>query len=234
MTYLQQAINFILRAAQWDLSDPESIASLFISHLYITLLTLIIGLAIATPFALLVVRFTRLNLPVQTVAGLLYTIPSFAFIGFMIRFTGLSLPTLLIPLVAYAQVVLIRNIVAAIRAVDPALLEVGRAMGMNARQVQLRVVLPLAAPLIVAGIRIVAVTTIGIATLSPYVAVPSLGTLIFQGINLAQSYKIIAGSILVSALAIFVDLSLQGAQHALARGSIIPRGVRPQPRAQFS
>ena len=81
------------------------------------------------------------------------------------------------PLIAYAQVVLIRNIVAAIRAVDPTLVEVGRAMGMNRIQLQRRVVLPLSLPIIVAGIRVVAVTTIGIATLGPYVGTQNLGTL---------------------------------------------------------
>jgi osmoprotectant transport system permease protein len=235
MTYFQQAINFIVRASQWDLSDPESIASLLVAHLYITLLTLVIGLLIAVPVALLIVRYRRLDLPVQTVAGLLYTIPSIAFMAFMIRFTGLELPTILVPLIAYAQVVLIRNIVAAIRAVDPALVEVGRAMGMSRSQVQIRVILPLALPVIVAGIRIVAVTTIGIATLSQLITVPSLGTLIFQGNNLGQPYKIVAGSLLVSALAILVDLSLQAVQRALARGQAAPAGssglrlrLRPQ------
>src|SRR5262249_37621985 len=158
------------------------------------------------PVALLISRYTRLDFPVQTTAGILYTIPSFAFIPIMIRVTGLSLLTLLVPLVAYAQVVLIRNIVAAIRAVDPMLVEVGRAMGMSRRQTLRRVVLPLAVPVIVAGIRIAAVTTIGIATLGPYVGQNNLGTLIFDGINFAQNEKILAGSILVTALALSVDL----------------------------
>ena len=125
-------------------------------------------------------RYTRLNLPVQTAASILYTIPSFAFLAYMISITGLTLATLLVPLIAYAQVVLIRNIVAAIRAVDPTLVEVGRAMGMNRIQLQRRVVLPLSLPIIVAGIRVVAVTTIGIATLGPYVGTPNLGTLDLQ------------------------------------------------------
>ena len=211
-------MDFLLHPANWDLTDPGSIPYLFLDHLYITGLTLLIGLLIAFPIAFLLVRYTRLNLPVQTAASILYTIPSFAFLAYMIRITGFTLATILVPLIAYAQVVLIRNIVAAIRAVDPTLVEVGRAMGMNGVQLQRRVVLPLSLPIIVAGIRVVAVTTIGIATLGPYVGTPNLGTLIYDGINFARNDEIVAGAILITALAITVDLLLLGAQRLLNRG----------------
>jgi osmoprotectant transport system permease protein len=125
---------------------------------------------------------------------------------------------MLVPLIAYAQVVLIRNIVAAVRAVDPTLVEVGRAMGMNRIQLQRRVVLPLALPIIVAGIRVVAVTTIGIATLGPYVGTQNLGTLIYDGIYLGRPSEIVAGAILIIGLAITVDLLLLGVQRLLNRG----------------
>jgi osmoprotectant transport system permease protein len=92
-------------------------------------------------------------------------------------------------------------------------------MGMNGVQVQARVVLPLALPVIVAGIRITAVTTIGIATLGPLVTVDNLGSLIISdGVYLAQFQRLVAGSILVSALAIGVDLALLALERGLARG----------------
>ena len=211
-------MDFLLHPANWDLTDPSSIPYLFLDHLSITGLTLLIGLLIAFPIAFLLVRYTRLNLPVQTAASILYTIPSFAFLAYMIRITGFSLATILVPLIAYAQVVLIRNIVAAVRAVDPTLVDVGRAMGMNRIQLQRRVVLPLSLPIIVAGIRVVAVTTIGIATLGPYVGTQNLGTLIYDGIYLGRNSEIVAGAILITALAITVDLLLLGVQRLLNRG----------------
>jgi osmoprotectant transport system permease protein len=214
----RNGMDFLLHPANWDLTDPGSIPYLFLDHLYITGLTLLIGLLIAFPIAFLLVRYTRLNLPVQTTASILYTIPSFAFLGYMVGVTGFSLATILVPLVAYAQVVLIRNIVAAVRAVDPTLVDVGRAMGMNRLQLQRRVVLPLSLPIIVAGIRVVAVTTIGIATLGPYVGTQNLGTLIYDGIYLGRNSEIVAGAILITALAISVDLLLLGAQRLLNRG----------------
>jgi osmoprotectant transport system permease protein len=214
-------VGYILNAANWDLTDPTSIPSLFFTHLYITLVSLVIALVIAFPIALLVTRYTRLYTPVLTVSGIIYTIPSLAAFAFLLRFTGLSTPTIVIPLVAYAQVVLIRNFAAAIHAVDPALVEVGRAMGMNGRQLQLRVILPLALPVIVAGIRVTTVTTIGIASLAPLIGVETLGYLVFQGLNFSYIDQTVAGAILITVLAIAADLLLLALQRWLARGQEI-------------
>ena len=133
-------MSYILNGYNWDLSDPQSIPNLFYAHLYITVISVALGVIIAFPIALLVMRFKRLYLPVVTAAGIIYTLPSIALFVLLIPVTGLNPPTVIIPLVAYTQIVLIRNIIAAIRAVDPALIDVGRAMGMNGVQLQLRVV----------------------------------------------------------------------------------------------
>ncbi|MBF6590668.1 MAG: ABC transporter permease [Ktedonobacterales bacterium] len=219
-------MSYIFDGANWDLTDPGSIPHLLFAHLDITIISMAIALLIAFPIGLLVARYKRLYIPVLSTAGILYTIPSLAALAFLVPFTKLTQATIIIPLVAYAQVVLIRNIVAAIRAVDPALVEVGRAMGMNTWQVQRRVVLPLALPVIIAGLRVTTVTTIGIATLAPLVGVDDFGTLVFQGFNFARSDLIAAGTILVSALAISADLLLLGAQAFFSRGRQIAAVAR--------
>ena len=211
-------MSYILDGYNWDITDPNSIPNLLFAHLSITFTSVLIGLAIAFPLAFLVARIKRFYLPTLTTAGILYTIPSLALFALLIPFTGLSPATVIIPLVIYTQVVLIRNIVAAIQAVDPQLVEVGRAMGMNSWQLQWRVVLPLALPIIIAGIRVVTVTTIGIATLAPLVGTEDLGTLIFQGFNFARPDLIAAGTILVIVLATGADLLLLGVQALLSRG----------------
>ncbi|HEY7833541.1 MAG TPA: ABC transporter permease [Ktedonobacterales bacterium] len=216
-------MGFLTDPYNWRLSNPDSVPVLLGAHIYITVLSMAIGLLIAFPIALLVARYRRAYLPVLTTAGIIYTLPSLAVLAFLVPFTGLSLATVLIPLVAYAQVVLIRNIVAAIRAVDPALVEVGRAMGMNAFQLQWRVVLPLALPVIIAGLRVATVTTIGIATLAPLVGTDDLGTMIFQGFNFSYNDEVVAGVIVVSLLAVVADLALLALQALLARGrQIVP------------
>ncbi len=211
-------MSYLLNGYNWDLSDPQSIPNLFFAHLYITVISVLLGVLIAFPIALLVLRFKRLYLPIVTTAGVIYTLPSIALFVLLIPLTGLEATTIIIPLVAYTQIVLIRNIIAAIHAVDPALVEVGRAMGMNGVQLQLRVVLPLALPVIVAGLRVATVTTIGIATLSFAIGVPTLGLIIFQGFVFSYRDEILGGAILVIAFAIGADLLLLALQRVLARG----------------
>ena len=217
-------MRYLLNGEHWTSQDPPGILTLLVAHLTITVLTLVIGLAIAVPVALLVARYQRLYLPTITVAGIFYTLPSVAVLALLVPLTGLTTLTVLVPLIAYAQVVLIRNIVAAIRAVDPALVEVGRAMGMNQRQIQLRVVLPLALPVIIAGIRVTTVTTIGIATIAPLVAVQDLGTLIFQGFNFAQEDMVTGGALVIAVFAIGIDLLLLALQRFVGRGRTVGVG----------
>jgi osmoprotectant transport system permease protein len=219
-------VSYILNGSHWNLGDPQSIPNLLLAHLYLTLVSVGIGLVIAFPIALLIARFVRLRPPVFGTATFFYTIPSLAFVAFLLPTTGLRATTIIIPLVLYTQIVLIRNIVAAIQAIDPALVEVGRAMGMNRTQVLLRVVLPLALPVVIAGLRVATVTTIGIASIAPLIGVDDLGTLIFQGFNFSYNDEIVAGAILVTALAIGADLLLLALQAALGRGREILPVVR--------
>jgi len=218
-------MQFLLQSYNWDPSNSYSIPNLLLQHLITTGISMGIGLVIAFPVALLIARYPRLYTPIITTSSVIYTLPSLAFMAFLIPYTGLSLPTVVIPLVLYAQIVLIRNIVAAIRAVDPTLVEVGRAMGMNWYQLQTRVVLPLALPIIVAGIRVATVTTIGIATIGGLFGVYNLGFLITQGFNLAYPAETLAGVILTAALAIVADLSLLGVQRLLSRGQQLVAAV---------
>jgi len=211
-------VDYILNSEHWAHSDPTSITNLTLDHLSITAITMVIGLLIAFPIGIIAARHLRVYLPVITVAGILYTIPSLAFMAILIPFTGLTRTTVILPMVLYAQVVLIRNIVAAIQSVDLLLIEAGRAMGMNSWQLQREIILPLALPVIIAGLRVATVTTIGIATLAPLFGVQDLGYLIFQGFNTSYNDQVVAGVILVSLLAIVVDLLLLGLQRLLSRG----------------
>jgi osmoprotectant transport system permease protein len=214
-------MQYLLNPYNYDPTDPESIPNLTLQHLYLVGIALLIALIIAIPLGLLVARRRRLYLLVITIADLLYTIPGVALIGVLITITHISLATVIIPLVIYAQLVLIRNTATAVNGIDPLLLEVGRAMGMTPRQLLFRVTLPLALPVIVAGIRIATVTTIGIASLASLASQGGLGDLIFNNIaisSLASQNAVIAGAILMALLAIVADLVLLGVQTALNRG----------------
>jgi osmoprotectant transport system permease protein len=211
-------MHYILQPYNYNLSDPQSIPNLFLKHLSLVGIIMLISLIIGIPLGLLVARYRRLYLPTITAAGLLYTIPSIAAFALLIPFTKLTPATAIIPLVIYNQLVLIRNTAAGINGIDPLLLEVGRAMGMKPRQLLIRVTLPLALPVIVAGIRIATVTTIGIVALASLVGQSTLGDLIFQNLAFFDPDPIAAGAILMAAFAIVADLLLLALQVALNRG----------------
>ena len=211
-------MHYLLQSYNYNLSDPQSIPNLFLKHLSLVLIIMLISIIIGIPLGLLVVRYKRLYLPLITTSGLLYTIPSIAAFALLIPFTGLSPATAIIPLVLYNQLVLIRNTAAAVNGIDPLLLEVGRAMGMKPQQLLFRVTLPLALPVIVAGIRIATVTTIGIVALASLVGQSTLGDLIFQNLAFFDPDPIAAGAILMAAFAVVADLLLLSLQVTLNRG----------------
>jgi osmoprotectant transport system permease protein len=214
-------MQFLFNPYNYDLSDPESIPNLFLQHLNLVLETMLISIIISIPLGLLVARYRRLYVPVITIADLLYTIPGVALIGILVTFTHYTPATVLIPLVIYTQLVLIRNTVVGVNGIDPLLIEVGHAMGMNSRQLLLRVTFPLAMPVIIAGIRIATVTTIGIASLASLASQGGLGDLIFNNITIASPASqsaVLAGAILMALFAIVADLILLAVQTAFNRG----------------
>ena len=211
-------MHYLLQPDNYNLADPGSIPNLFLKHLTLVGIVMLISLIIAIPVGIVVARYRRLYIWVITISGLLYTIPSLAAFALLIPITKLTPATAIIPLVLYNQLVLIRNTAAAVNGVDPLLLEVGRAMGMKPYQVLFRVTLPLALPVIVAGVRIATVTTIGIAALATLVGQSTLGDLIFQNIAFFDPDAILAGAILTAIFAIVADLLLLALQVALNRG----------------
>jgi osmoprotectant transport system permease protein len=211
-------MHYLLQPNNYDLSDPNSIPNLFLQSLELVTITMVISIIIAIPIGLLVARYRRLYLPIITVSGLLYTIPSIAAFILLIPITGFSPATAIIPLVVYNMLVLIRNTAAAVNGIDPLFIEVGRAMGMKRHQVLFRVTLPLALPVIVAGIRIATVTTIGISSLAALVDQGGLGKLIFQNIVTGDYNAVVAGAILIAFFAISADLLLLALQRGLNRG----------------
>ncbi|WP_066371914.1 ABC transporter permease [Neobacillus fumarioli] len=188
----------------------DSVLQLFLQHLSMTAISLGIALVIAIPLGILVSKFQRLYLPVTGFFGILYTIPSLALFAFLIPLTGLDVQTAIVGLVAYSQMILIRNVVAAIKGIDPMMLEAAKGMGMNRGQILLEIEMPLAVPVIIAGIRVAAVSTISIGSVAAWIGAGGLGTLIFDGLYRSYPDKIIAGTVSIAVLAILADLLFRG------------------------
>ena len=226
---LPAATSDPLEGVQYIRANPDIVREYLLAHLQITGTALLIALLIALPLGTLLANRPLLTGPVMGLLGLLYTIPSLALIVILIPFTGLNAKSVTIALIIYAQVILVRNIVAGLTGIDRAIIEAARGMGMNFWQRWWRVQIPLALPVILAGVRIAAVVCIGIATIGAKFNAGGLGVLLFQGISQGgRADKIWAGALLVGGLALAVNTALLLLERALSPATRVRSAERRQ------
>ncbi|MCI0686673.1 MAG: ABC transporter permease [Sporichthyaceae bacterium] len=200
----------------WISRHGEVIVTRLANHTVFTLIAVGIGFAISLALSLLIVRQRWLYGPVASVAGILYTIPSLALFAILVTITGPTVLTAEIALVSYTLLILIRNTVAGLDSVPRDVREAAVGMGLSPLQVLLRVDLPLALPVIVAGLRVATVTTIGLVTISALIGMDNLGTFITDGLQRLFMTQVLLGAVLAIALAVAADLVLLGVQHLIA------------------
>lgn len=198
---------------------PDRVWTLFLEHLQLTAITLLIALAIALPLGVLLVRHKRWQGPILGLLSVFYTIPSLALFVLLIPFLGLGSNTGITALVIYAQVILVRNIVTGLEEVPASILEAARGMGMSPTQIFFRIELPLALPVILAGLRVATLSTIGIGAIAALVDAGGLGRLLFEGISQANPDKIIAGALTISTLAILANTLIRLAEARATRAT---------------
>ena len=187
----------------------DTVSMLFYQHLQLTVIVLFFSLLMAIPLGILIVRVHWLQNPIMSVLSVIYTIPSLSLFVLLIPIFGLGLIPATIALVAYAQLLLVRNWVVGLSNLDPAVLEAAKGMGLNAWQRFRQVELPLALPMLLAGVRLATLSTIGIGTIAAFINAGGLGLLLFQGVVTANYDKIFAGSLAVSVLAIGANYFLR-------------------------
>ncbi|MBO9669111.1 MAG: ABC transporter permease/substrate-binding protein [Sphingobium sp.] len=201
------------------------------AHLFLSGCAVLAASLIGLPASILAARSRRVGPPLLGLISLLQTIPGLALLAlfyplllFLARMTGLPIPALgflpaLLALSTYALLPIVRNGVAAIRGIDPTLIEAADGIGMTGLQRLWLVELPLGAPVILAGIRTAAVWTIGTATLATTIGQPSLGDLIFSGLQTEDWQRVLAGCLAAAALALIADALLASIEAGLRRGS---------------
>lgn len=200
----------------WIVDNLGEIGRRLGEHIVMTVIAVIIGFVISFALALLVRRYHSLAAPVLAASGVLYTVPSLALFALVLPFTGLSLLSAEIALVSYTVLILVRNVLTGLDSVPPDVSEAAVGMGFTASQRLWRIELPIALPVIVAGLRIATVTTIGLVTVTSLIGQGGLGYLIVTiGINQFFSTAIYVGAILSVALAIGADVALLRIQKAL-------------------
>lgn len=194
----------------WIGSHLDDIAFRTTQHLAFAAISVLAGALIAFGLALAIRRFRPLHGPVTAVAGVIYTIPSLAMFAALVPFTGLSLLTAVIPLTLYSLQVLVRSFVAGLDAAAPDVLEAADGLGYSDPDRLRRVELPLAIPLVIAGIRLASVSTIGLVMIVSLIGnnFGGLGLFIREGLSSFFATKVYVGAGLSVTLAIIVDLIL--------------------------
>jgi osmoprotectant transport system permease protein len=204
---------------QWDwvTRNTGRIWDATLQHLYLTGVSVGIGLALSLVLALAALRWRGLYGPIIAVGGLLYTLPSLALFAFLVPFTGISATTAIIALVTYTILILVRNIVTAVDGVPAEVIEAAEGMGYRAGRLFWEIQLPLALPVIVAGLRIASVTVIGLVTVTALLGLGGLGQFILTGFRVLPPFptQIVVGTLLSVVLAIAIDLLLLGVERAL-------------------
>ncbi len=199
----------------WAARNWDQVAVALYEHMLISLTALVIGAAISLALGIWAARRPWVFDATLAITGILYTIPTLAFLALLIPLVGLGKTNVIIAMVAFSLLIMTRNVATGIREVPADIVEAAKGMGMSARQVLARIELPLALPVIVAGLRIATVTVISVTTVGAYVNAGGLGTLIFDGIATDHAPKIWTGALAVCALAVTSDLALARLERAL-------------------
>jgi osmoprotectant transport system permease protein len=203
------------------LQNHTEVLELTLEHLWLVGVSIFLAALIGIPLGILITRWPILNRPILGSANIIQTIPSLALFGFLLPapWIGARADRLaILALTLYALLPLIRNTYVGIKGVDPAVVEAGRGMGMTNRQLLWQVQLPLALGVIIAGVRVATVISIGVATIAAAIGAGGLGEYIYRGLAMVDNRVILAGAIPAAAMALLADVSLGWLEKRLSPG----------------
>jgi osmoprotectant transport system permease protein len=196
---------------QFILQNRSQVLELTLEHLWLVGFSTVLAMLVGIPLGIVIAHRPRLNKPVLASANIIQTIPSLALFGFLLPVPWLGDRAdrlAILALTLYALLPMIRNTYAGIRGVDSAVVEAGRGMGLTDRQLLFQVELPLALSVILSGVRIAVVISVGLATIAAAIGAGGLGEFIFRGLAMVDNRVILAGAIPAAVLALLADLSV--------------------------
>jgi len=186
-----------------------------VEHLWITAVAVLLGLAVAVPLALLARRYPRFEGLVLGATTMVYTVPSLAMFSLLVPFTLLTARTVIIGLALYSLTILVRQMLAGLRSVPDEVREAAAGLGYGSLRMLIRIELPLALPVIMAGLRVATVSTVALTTIGSIVGYGGLGNLLASGVDTDFKAQILAASVLCVLLAVVLDIGLLGVQRVL-------------------
>jgi osmoprotectant transport system permease protein len=206
---------------QFMLQNHTEVLELALEHLWLVGISTLLAVLVGIPLGIAITRWPALNKPVLGGANIIQTIPSLALFGFLLPapWIGARADRLaILALALYALLPLIRNTYVGIQSVDPAVVEAGRGMGLTDRQLLFQVELPLALGVIIAGVRVATVISVGLATIAAAIGAGGLGEYIFRGLAMVNNQVILAGAIPAAAMALLADVGLGWLEKRLSPG----------------
>jgi osmoprotectant transport system permease protein len=196
---------------QFMLQNHTEVLELTLEHLWLVGISTILAVLIGIPLGIMITRWPALNKPILGGANIIQTIPSLALFGFLLPAPWIGERAdriAILALALYALLPMIRNTYVGIKSVDPAVIEAGRGMGLTDRQLLFQVELPLALGVIIAGVRVATVISVGLATIAAAIGAGGLGEYIFRGLAMVNNQVILAGAIPAAVMALLADLGL--------------------------
>jgi osmoprotectant transport system permease protein len=186
-------------------TNNEQIVNLLGQHIYLSIISVLIAVIIGIPLGILISRQPRLSKPIIGTTNVIQAVPSLALLGFLIPFIGIGSAPAIVMVVLYSLLPIVKNTYTGLTNIDSDILEAAKGIGLTKSQTMKKVQLPLAFPMIMAGIRISAVTAVGLMTIAAFVGAGGLGYLVFSGVQTVDNYMILAGAIPACILALLID-----------------------------
>ena len=186
-------------------SEYPQIISLLIEHLKLTAISVGLAILIGVPLGIFISYASKAGKPVLSIANIIQAIPSMALLGFMIPLFGIGTVPAVAAVVLYSLLPIIKNTYTGIESINPQTLEAAKGIGLTPLQVLTKVQIPMALPVIMAGVRIASVTAVGLMTMAAFIGAGGLGYLVFSGIRTVNNNQILAGAIPACLLALMVD-----------------------------
>lgn len=183
----------------------QQVYGLLIEHIYLTLIAVFFSIIIGVPIGILICYVNKLNKPILGVTSVLQAIPSMALLGFMIPLLGIGKVPAVVVVVLYSLLPIIKNTYTGLVSINPQTIEAAKGIGLTNWQILRKVQIPMALPIIMAGVRISIVTAVGLMTIAAFIGAGGLGYLVFSGIRTVNTGQILAGAVPACALALLVD-----------------------------
>ncbi|MGB8452604.1 MAG: glycine betaine ABC transporter substrate-binding protein [Anaerocolumna sp.] len=218
-------IDFIIQFIDYIIQNRGQIISLTIEHIRLTAIAVGFSILLGVPLGILISYIKKLNKPVLGIANVVQAIPSMALLGFAIPFLGIGTLPAVVMVILYSLLPIIKNTYTGIQNINSQTLESARGIGLTKLQVLTKIQIPLALPVIMAGVRISAVTAVGLMTMAAFIGAGGLGFLVFSGIRTVNNNQILAGAIPACILALLVDFLIGLIEKLVTPVSLQKEGV---------